>query len=191
MTKEMLMSNNKFMRSTFLYLGPSELPTDFLPTDKADFRLSRYCLKQLTNASNLSISRYLHLEEDSSKLVSLTHTRGLAACALCTNPDVKSIGVDIEWTHRNMKEGSFKYFVTDESELKLHSPLEIWCIKEAAFKAYYPFYDEIAADKVLVLTDFLITEVGKLSGPNEAGLTYEIGVRQYQGDEFIIALSEY
>ncbi|MFG1591491.1 4'-phosphopantetheinyl transferase family protein [Halobacteriovorax sp. CON-3] len=190
MAKEMLMSNKKFMRSTFLYLGQSELPEGFMADKRNDFRLSRFCLSSLTGLKDLSIINHLHLESDKSKLVSISHTKELAACALCTNPEVKSVGIDIEWSERKMREGTFKYFVSHERELKLHTPLEIWCIKEAAFKAYSPFHDD-EKEKILVLTDFEIIEQGILQGPNDSELIYEIIEEEYQGRPFKLALTEY
>lgn len=185
----MLMSNKKFRRSTYLYTTPKDVPADFMPDKKADFRLSRWCLKKLTQEENLNISNHLHMEESREKLVSVTHTKELAAGALCTNPEVKSVGIDIEWSDRRMREGSFKYFVTCESELEIHSPLEIWCIKEAAFKAYSPFHDE--NKKILVLTDFRIINEGQLEGPDGSTLSYGIEKKRIEDKEFLLVLSEY
>ncbi|POB14671.1 MULTISPECIES: 4'-phosphopantetheinyl transferase family protein [unclassified Halobacteriovorax] len=190
MAKEMLMSNKKFMRSTFLYLGQEELPEGFMADKRNDFRLSRYCLSSLTGLKDISIINHLHLDNHDNMLVSISHTKELAACALCTNKDVKSVGIDIEWSDRKMREGTFKYFVSHERELNIHSPLEIWCIKEAAFKAYSPFHDD-ENEKILVLTDFEILEKGVLKGPKDNKLVYEIIEEKYQGRPFKLALSEY
>ncbi len=193
MTKEMLMSNNKILTSTYLYLGPKSLPEDFLSDEKEGYRLSRYCLRQLTQRENFNITNHLHLENEPQMLVSLSHTRGLAASALCVNEQINSIGVDIEWCGRKIREGSFKYFVSQDIELEFHSPLEIWCIKEAAFKAYSPIYEKNQSHnkKVLVLTDFRISEHGKLKGPGSIELAYQIREHEYEGDKFIIALAEF
>lgn len=185
----MLMSNKNFKRSTFLYVTPKEVPKDYLMDHKLDYRLSRWCLKELTKEENLSISNHLHMEADETKLVSISHTKELAACALCINKDVRSIGIDIEWVGRKIRDGSFKYFVSKEEELELYSPLEIWCIKEAAFKAYYPFHDQ--SQKTLVLTDFEIQEKATLLAPNGETFDFSLTKQKVEDKEFILVLAEY
>lgn len=68
---------------------------------------------------------------------SLSHTRGLAGFALCS--DGLGIGLDLEWQDRFINPASARLFKngSDESHFFADekSLLSLWCIKEAAFKA--------------------------------------------------------
>lgn len=66
------------------------------------------------------------------KSVSLSHTRGASVCA---SAFCGSVGVDIERATRKLSKGVRKRVFTS-NELKLGlMPIELWTIKEAAYKA--------------------------------------------------------
>jgi len=143
----------------------SEIPREFLehlefqPKTIDGFYLSRLALSELTERplkiDSLKIKNHLHLENDNETLVSLSHTKGAAAAAIAKKEEgLISIGIDIERISRKLNINSSKYFLREEDE-KSYSLLEIWCLKEAIFKAYAPFYQD---EKTLVLKDFWITE---------------------------------
>jgi len=46
---------------------------------------------------------------------------------------VKRVGFDLEWSKRKLKEGSERYFVREDDSYE--NLLELWCLKEAAFKS--------------------------------------------------------
>lgn len=148
----MLMRNKKSMLCSYLLIH--EVPTDFLPEKRDDHRLSRKALKELTGLDNLSIVNHLHMAADTSMKVSLSHTKGLACAAMSQDPEVVSIGVDVEWSDRKYRSGIEKYFLRDEDDKSLEL-IELWACKEAAYKALSPIYK---GDKTLVIKDFIIKE---------------------------------
>jgi 4'-phosphopantetheinyl transferase EntD len=66
---------------------------------------------------------------------SLSHTnhQSLRVAGAFLRQSTKKIGLDLEWSQRKLKEGSERYFVRQEDDsIDL---LELWCLKEAAFKS--------------------------------------------------------
>lgn len=134
------------------YLVTTSCPSEFLPTHREDHRLSRFALAKLSGCESLEIYNHHHLVEKPSTTVSLSHTKNLAVAAINDSPKARSIGIDIEWCDRECKPGIEKFFLReqDDKSLKL---MELWGVKEAAYKAFYPLYE---GNKTLVLKDFTI-----------------------------------
>ncbi|ATH08348.1 hypothetical protein BIY24_10430 [Halobacteriovorax marinus] len=105
------------------------------------------------NYSDLIIDNHHHLRKAPEILVSLTHTIQLAAAVVSNHPKISSLGIDLESTQREMKEGILKFFIRDADTES--DPLKNWCIKEAAFKALSPLYN---LEKRLVLKDIIISK---------------------------------
>lgn len=84
--------------------------------------------------ASMSHDRLPHLKEF---YFSLSHTlskdgNGVAGAFLVKGPC--PVGLDLEWASREMKEGATDYFTRSEDKGP-YSQLEMWCLKEAAFKA--------------------------------------------------------
>lgn len=121
---------------------------------------SRLALKQiLTNRGHaindlkidLAMSDFQNLEKFPDYLTSISHTKGAGACALAHKNDCLSLGIDIEWSDRPMKKEAQKFFRhPEDSDNK--NDLELWTMKEAAFKALSP----LGFPGVLVLSKIII-----------------------------------
>jgi phosphopantetheinyl transferase (holo-ACP synthase) len=176
----MLMRNKKNMLCSYLLIH--EVPTDFLPEKRDDHRFSRKALKDLTGLENLNITNHLHMEEDSSMKVSLSHTKGLACAAMTQDQDIVSIGVDIEWTDRKYRSGIEKYFLREEDDKALEL-IELWACKEAAYKALSPIYK---GEKTLVIKDFVIMNDRILFEGVEIGIV-SVKRFEYLGREVVLS----
>ena len=126
-----------------------------------EYCASRMALQQLCPQSppdnsfaELEIIEHSHLKKNSKLKISLSHTRGLAAAAATTQ--YRTIGVDIELNQRIVKSEVTKFF-QQKQDIAL-SKLELWCIKEAAFKAFEPLQTYKTHKETLVLNDFIVTE---------------------------------
>jgi phosphopantetheinyl transferase (holo-ACP synthase) len=100
---------------------------------------------------DVEIENHQFLKRDPSIKVSLSHTDHKALASVSSCEEVLSIGVDLESEDRPIKEGIKKFYIRDEDEIE--NELELWCIKEAAFKAISPLYK---GDKRLVLKDIIV-----------------------------------
>ena len=110
--------------------------------------------------NDFQIEKHLYLKLDSNLLVSLSHNKeyGAAIVGFDSNSPFISLGIDVEFIKRPVKEGIEKFFFheLDQPPQNLffkNSKLAIWSAKEAAFKALSPFWKE---EKVLVLKDLWI-----------------------------------
>ncbi len=102
---------------------------------------------------DLEVIDHGHLKTRPELIVSLSHTEDYGAAALAYQNQHRAIGIDIENKSRNIKDATKKLFVNDRDDDA--SLLELWCKKEAAFKAIYPLYQ---GDKALVLKDIWIQD---------------------------------
>lgn len=159
----MLIRNKKSMPYKFRLTTNSQLPNDFLPDEKETYRLSRFALKKLTGLDNLHITNHQYMTEKPETAVSISHTKGLGAALICDYPGIDNIGIDIEWADRKYRPGVEKYFLLEEDDSQL-SLLEVWCAKEAAYKALCPIY---TGEKTLVIKDFTIRG-GRFYGPDKS-----------------------
>lgn len=149
------------------------------------FFLSRLALSEISNLpfnpKYLEIENHLQLEKKPELLASLSHTKGIGAAAVMEKGETLSIGIDIEHSSRKMKTNSKRFFRRREDEESL-SDLELWCLKEAIFKACSPYYQ---GEKTLVLKDFWIknNQFGHFEWPKKKLGQCQIKVE----DEVIIA----
>ena len=105
---------------------------------------ARNCLKSLLTKYNIPLKKdlpqiidHIYLKNFPSIKVSLSHTRGYVAASFENSSKILSIGIDIEIFSRPVKPGIEKFFVNSEDDSK-YSLLELWTLKEAAFKALSP-----------------------------------------------------
>ena len=175
----MLIRNKKTMNSKFRIT--TTVPESFLPDEKEHFRLSRYALRHLCGQEDLTIEKHLHLKSAPNIKVSISHTDGAAAAMICESESTISIGIDIEWSCRQVKPGIEKFFINEADDCQINK-LENWCIKEAAYKAYSPIYND---EKVLVLKDFTIKDNAFYICDKYIG-DYEVEYQEIDGREIII-----
>ncbi len=147
-----------------------EISTDSSMLNNASQPKSRYselardALRQLIKKEDsieeieLEIESHLHLKKNPQLLVSLSHTKAIGAACICHNRYAQSIGLDIEWSERIIKPGIEKFYLNDNDDLISHTKLDLWMIKEAAFKAISPIYEKSKnlEDKPLVLKDIIV-----------------------------------
>lgn len=125
---------------------------DFYTNNQVDkkqrnFYISRHAILKALNREDLDINdldivNHSYLKRFPSILVSLSHTKDYAVALIHDNNSektkLKSIGVDFELSNREVKADVLKYIGhIKDSE---YSPLELWVIKEACFKALSPIY---------------------------------------------------
>jgi len=77
---------------------------------------------------------YHQLKGAENLVISLAHTKGLGAAVVGCAKKFQSVGIDVEYADREMKKESCRFFINEEDD-KSYSPLELWVIKEAAYKA--------------------------------------------------------
>lgn len=88
--------------------------------------------------------------------VSLSHTKDAWALATISNhQDVLGLGVDLEFTDREIKKGIEKLYINEE-DFWQEEPLQLWCFKEAAFKAISPLLESDVLNKTFVLKDIIV-----------------------------------
>lgn len=132
---------------------------------------ARLCLTKL--AHSLSAENYPQILETREQIeienhtklvklncthaVSIAHTNelGMAAIGL----EIESLGIDIELQTRTIKTGIEKFFINDH-DIKTLSSLELWCLKEACFKALSPYKSLWNDKEVLVLKDISVRDDG-------------------------------
>lgn len=105
--------------------------------------------------NELEIINHQYLKEDQKILVSISHTNDFAVASVSDSSEFSSIGVDLELSTREIKEGIQKFYINEFDQIK--NTLKLWCIKEAAFKAISPLYK---GEKTLVLKDINIFNDG-------------------------------
>ena len=114
---------------------------DVHPERKKGFILSRMalqkCLKEQgynLHPSALKLLKYSSLEGLPEFTLSLAHTKGSGAAMLADSNTFRAIGIDIENINRPVKESIIKRVGHSEDDESLRN-IELWCLKEAAFKA--------------------------------------------------------
>jgi phosphopantetheinyl transferase (holo-ACP synthase) len=137
----------------------------------------RECLKEPTCLLNenpkphdLEIKDHHYLTHSPELLVSLAHTRGLAAA--CVAPKDKTclgVGIDCEHIDRPFRSELLNKFSTEND--KYESELRLWCGKEAAFKASSYFWQQ---EKTFVLKDIIVRDkFFEIDGLLKGNLSYE------------------
>jgi 4'-phosphopantetheinyl transferase EntD len=118
----------------------STLPDDVHSDRKMGFLLSRDALKNAlsdlgisTHPVDLKLTPFHQLEKFPHLTVSLSHTKELGAALVAERKDFRSIGIDIEHEARVVKD-MIRERITHPEDRNLRN-IELWCLKEAAFKA--------------------------------------------------------
>lgn len=124
--------------------------------------LSRLCLSlaleqehKLIEPQKIEIINNHYIVNFPGTLESLSHTKSASAGVIASQDDYFSIGVDIESLNRPIKSGIEKFFINEEDTKEL-SHLELWCLKEACFKALHPVYKRLNLKRTLTLKDIVI-----------------------------------
>lgn len=129
------------------------------------------------------IENHLHLKSSPEIIASVTHTNSFAAAVVTDSQKISSVGIDIESRERQLKEGIKKFYILENDEIK--DPLELWCIKEAAFKAISPLYKE---EKRLVLKDITVKRDGTFLLNTERNLNGYYRVEEVEGHFLALAI---
>jgi 4'-phosphopantetheinyl transferase EntD len=110
------------------------------PDRKHGFLLARQALLDALHEagenfpiSKLQIENHNKIKESDSFTLSLSHTAEWGAAILATRDEYKSVGIDIEHEKRAVKDLIISRIAHPEDE-RLRN-IELWCLKEAAFKA--------------------------------------------------------
>ncbi len=105
-------------------------------------------------SDDLEIIDHHVLKNHQNLLVSLAHTRGLAA-AVCApkSSHLHGIGIDCESCERPVRPSYLTKFETSQDRYK--DPLSLWCAKEAAFKACSYYWKR---EKTFVLKDIVVMD---------------------------------
>jgi 4'-phosphopantetheinyl transferase EntD len=121
-------------------LVTKSLGKNFHPDRKSSFILSRKalqnCLKEHginADIHQLSIENHSKLIHFSRFCLSLAHTKSCGAALIADSKIFKSVGIDIELTERKVSE-AVKERISHPEDANLKN-IELWCLKEAAFKA--------------------------------------------------------
>ena len=101
--------------------------------------------------NDLELINYQNLILFPQYLTSISHTRGAGAAVLADKNDYLSLGIDIEWSTRQLKPESQKFF-RNQDDKSTEDLLKLWTMKEAAFKALSP----LGYPGVLVLSKIII-----------------------------------
>lgn len=116
------------------------LPDDVHSDRKNGFLLSRDALKNALKEYGLDITPgalklkdYSGIEAFPQFTISLSHTKDCGAALVADRKTFRSVGVDIEHEARVVKD-SIRERIAHEQDENLRN-IEIWCLKEAAFKA--------------------------------------------------------
>lgn len=133
-----------------------------ISADKDAFTNSREALVSLLKQENIVVTdlksdlelvNYQNLKNYPQFVLSLSHTRGAGAAVLGNKAEVRSLGIDIEWADRNLKDEAGRFYKNPEDSV-YDNKLELWTMKEAAFKALSP----LGFPGVLVLTKIIIQD---------------------------------
>lgn len=82
---------------------------------------------------HLKMEQYSGLKSFPQFTISLSHTKEAGAAVVADRQTFRSVGIDIEHEERLVKEAVIER-VSHPGDLVLRN-IEIWCLKEAAFKA--------------------------------------------------------
>lgn len=88
---------------------------------------------------NYRLKKYPHLP------ISISHTKKKSIAVLGVHKSISSVGVDIEEESRIVKPKVLER-VKNDSDILCLSPLDIWLLKESAYKCLYPFQKENLKD---------------------------------------------
>lgn len=116
------------------------LGDDVHPHRQRGFILSRMALRDALSdvgesaiPQDLILEGYSKLKSFPSLTVSLSHTKDIGAALIADKQTYRSVGIDIEQEARLVKD-LVAQRIAHPKDLKLRN-IEIWCLKEAVFKA--------------------------------------------------------
>lgn len=132
-----------------------------ISSDKDAFTNSREALATLLKQemisvinlkSDLELINYQNLKNFPDYVLSLSHTRGAGAAVLAKKTDYKSLGIDIEWSDRHLKDEASRFYRHPDDSPFYQDKLELWTMKEAAFKALSPrgFSGVLVLSKIII-----------------------------------------
>ncbi len=101
--------------------------------------------------SDLILESYQQLPHYPEFITSISHTKGAGAAVLGLKNEYLSLGIDIEWSNRLLKDEAQRFF-RHQADSNYENNLELWTMKEAAFKALSP----LGHPGVLVLSKIII-----------------------------------
>ena len=93
---------------------------------------------------DLAIVSHHYFETEPHCLVSLSHTHqknlnlSATAVSLASKDHFLAIGVDLEHADRKLPEKWQRHVINDVDTTSTMGDLDIWCVKEAAFKSLWP-----------------------------------------------------
>jgi 4'-phosphopantetheinyl transferase EntD len=111
------------------------------PNRLKGFCLARYALSLLLrdrgefpDMADLALTKPNVIDKYPQFVVSLSHSPQVGAAALAQIETYRSIGIDVELQTRTVKKNILDR-ISHPADLSSLSPIEKWCLKEAAFKA--------------------------------------------------------
>ncbi len=131
-----------------------------ISSDKDAFTNSREALASLLKQEMVLISdlkqdlelvNYQNLKNFPEYVLSLSHTKGAGAAVLAKKAEIASLGIDIEWSDRHLKDEAARFYRHPEDS-SYKDKLELWTMKEAAFKALSPrgFPGVLVLSKIII-----------------------------------------
>jgi phosphopantetheinyl transferase (holo-ACP synthase) len=103
--------------------------------------------------TDLELVNYQNLKNFPDFVLSLSHTKGAGAAVLASKSEVSSLGIDIEWSDRSLKDEAARFYKNEQDSV-YENKIELWTMKEAAFKALSP----LGFPGVLVLSKIIIQD---------------------------------
>jgi phosphopantetheinyl transferase (holo-ACP synthase) len=124
------------------------------PHQAKNFYISRNALKltladlipetKIADLDELKILEHHRLKNFPNIIVSLSHSGEIGAAIAGLESVYNGLGIDIESQQREIKKGMEKYYLNlHDEDMPL---LNLWCLKEAAFKALSPIINEYPFD---------------------------------------------
>lgn len=114
------------------------------PKRQASFLAARKALQKLvpyTKLEELHLNEFHFLQAYPEKIFSLAHTQDHAMAVMVDKSNYRSVGADMEFADRALQAGSDRHFLNSLDDQSL-TKLELWCAKEACFKAISFLYDK-------------------------------------------------
>ncbi len=152
-----------------------------ISSDKDAFTNSREALASLLKQEMISVINlkddlelinYQNLKKFPDYVLSLSHTKGAGAAVLAKKAEIASLGIDIEWSDRNLKDEASRFYRHPEDSA-YENKLELWTMKEAAFKALSPhgFPGVLVLSKIIIKDgEFFTNEQPSIRGRVETHL---------------------
>lgn len=116
------------------------LGTKVHPNRVQGFLLSRQALLEAMaefgknlRIKDLDLEEFHQLKKEKDYTLSLSHSKDVGAALVVKKTDFRSVGIDIEDENRIVKDTILER-VSHPEDLNLRK-IELWCLKEAAFKA--------------------------------------------------------